>query len=733
MIYLFNSKKQLNKIIPRNNIIEAVQTIELNGLYTFYMELPLFYKTNKGQLFNHKKSVDNATFIGHFDKQDRFQLYKIHERIVQDDSLIVEGVHLFFDEALAGDIIRDKRPTDDPANVACDVAFNGIGWRVSEYDVTPLKSTNFYYESPAECRKKIIETWNVELDYSLTFDGQKIVSKNIHVKNKLGEWTGKRFAYGSNVLQIKQQQSESEIVTAVIGRGKGEEVGDGYGRRINLANMNWSNDVVTKPYGQDYIELPSATEQYGYYENGVLKPRLQVAIFEDIEDRTELAKATYEYLIQNCVPKVSYETDVISVGDLNLGDEVGIIYKEVEIQRSARVQKLEVNLLNTDLTKISLGDYQYFKEDKAKINLQKKIDRVEKDTVDYITQLKLEFDNQYNDDKSYIEQKFNEAVDTAQAEVIAAETRMNTVIDTTRTELESDISTAKQEAITQAETNAKALTDSVRTDLNNAENRIDTALSDLGSDISEVDTKVINVSNDLATKVDKSIYDTAIDGLKTSDTAIKQDIANAQTLLDEHGTKIDTHDVEITNVKGQLSSKASQTSLDSLKGTVDKHTTSISQNATDIKTKANQSTVDTLNQTVTKQNTLISQNASDIKLKANQSTVDSLAGTVSNHTTLINQNADSVKVTASKIDNLSVGGRNLIPRTNFEKYETIPNGWQPFGDFTVVPSTSFYNVFITVKSHNPPSSTKIAIETPQTTEQVTAGEEYVLSLSLIHI
>ena len=713
MIYLFDSKKQLNKIIPRNNIIEAVQTIELNGLYTFYMELPLFHKTNKGQIFNHKKSVDNSTFIGHFDKQDRFQLYKIHDRIVQDDNLIVEGVHLFFDEALAGDIIRDKRPTDDTADVACDVAFNGIGWRVSEYDITTPKSTNFYYESPSECRTKIIETWNVELDYSLTFDGQKIVSKNIHVKNKLGEWTGKRFAYGSNVLQIKQQQTDAEVVTAVIGRGKGEEVGDGYGRRVNISNMNWSNDVVTKPYAKDFIELPSATEQYGYYENGVLKPRLQVVVFEDIENRRELAQATYEYLIQNCVPKVSYETDVVSVGDLNLGDEVGIIYKEVDILRKARVQKLEVNLLNTELTKISLGDYQYFKEDKAKINLQKKIDRVEQDTVDYITQLKLAFDTEYNAQTEYIEQKFNEAVDTAQAEVKSAETRMNNTLDTTRTELESDISTSKQDAITQADTNAKSLTDSVRTDLNNAENRINTSLSDLDSDISDVDTKVVNVSNDLANKVDKSIYDTAIGELKTSDTAIKKDIANAksdisnaktditnaktdienaqtdisnvktdianaktdienaqtdisnaQTLLDEHGTKIDTHDVEITNVKGQLSSKASQTSLDSLKGTVDNHTTSITQNANDIKTKANQSTVDTLNQTVTKQNTLISQNANEIKSKAEKAYVDTINNTVAKNSTLISQTSEKLQLTAESIDNLSVGGRNYIKDSN---------------------------------------------------------------------
>ncbi|RPF54727.1 phage tail spike protein [Abyssicoccus albus] len=674
MIYLFDSKKQLNKIIPRNNIIEALQTIELNGLYTFYMELPLFHKTNKGQIFNHKKSVDNATFIGHFDKQDRFQLYKIHDRIVQDDSLIVEGVHLFFDEALAGDIIRDKRPTDDTADVACDVAFNGIGWRVTEYDITTPKSTNFYYESPSECRTKILETWNVELDYSLTFDGQKIVSKNIHVKNKLGEWTGKRFAYGSNVLQIRQEQSDAEIVTAVIGRGKGEEVGDGYGRRVNLANMSWSNDVVKKPYAQDYIELPSATDQYGYYENGVLKPRLQVVVFEDIENRRELAQATYEYLIQNCVPKVSYETDVVSVGDLNLGDEVGIIYKEIDILRKARVQKLEVNLLNTELTKISLGDYQYFKEDKAKINLQKKIDRVEQDTVDYITQLKLAFDTEYNAQTEYIEDKFNEAVDTAQAEVKSAETRMNTVIDNTRKELENDISTAKQDAIEQSETNAKSLTDSVRTDLNSAESRINTSLSDLGNDISDVDTKVVNVSNDLATKVDKSIYDTTISDLKTSDTSIKKDIANAkkdlsnaktdisnaQNLLEEHGTKIDSHDVEITNVKGQLSSKASQTSLDSLKGTVDKHTTSITQNANDIKTKANQSTVDTLNQTVTNQNTLISQNANEIKSKAEKAYVDTINNTVEKNSTLISQTSEKLQLTAKSIDNMKIGGRNLL-------------------------------------------------------------------------
>ncbi|WP_411842111.1 phage tail spike protein [Salinicoccus sp. HZC-1] len=569
MIYLFNKSKRLQGMIPDNNFIDANQTVELNGLYLVNVELPLFYWSNQGQFYNHKKKFDDATFIGHFDQNNLFQLYKIHSRKVENENLLVEGIHIFFDEAKASEVIRDRRFIDSEVKPAVDAAFNPIGWYVKDYDVTERLDCNFYYETPVEARKKIIETWNVEIDYGLNFDGKKIISKDLYVKTKLGKWTGKRFNYGTNLLSISQEQSEAEVVTAVIGRGRGEESGDGYGRRIGFADISWSKDGITKPAGQDYIEIPAATAEYGYVEpDGTVKPRIGVAIFEDIEDKTLLAHSTYNYVIQNCVPKVAYKTTIANTGHLNLGDEVGILYKQVDIVKSARVQKLEINLLDYNLTKVDLGDYQHFKQDKAKLNLNKKINRVEYDSRSIITQMKEDFDVRYDAQVEAIDNAYQQAVIDANANIQAAEVRMrtdfdaewnqmtvdintakqnaidaanqnlqqttveiNNTISTTRTEMESDYNMKVQGAKDYADTQAQAKADAVQTNLNAFETEHQQLYDSVTSDIMDIDTFLGDKTQTLAQQF--ADVESDFESLRSDLGDVSGDLSTARTELQQ--------------------------------------------------------------------------------------------------------------------------------------------------------------------------------------------------------
>ncbi|KIX91475.1 hypothetical protein TP70_02385 [Staphylococcus microti] len=441
MIYLLNYKKELIKIIPEENFVSAYYEKEINGLYTCHLECPLFYKTNEGHLFNHKKWFDDAVFIGLFDKQKRFQIYKIHERVVQNEQLSVLGVHLFFDEAKAMDVIRDKRPNNIDAVTAVGLVFQNTGWEVADHDTTDLKSTTFYYVTPTEARKKIIETWNIEMDFGFVFDGKKVLSKELYIKKKLGSYTGKRFVYCNNILTIKQEQDSSEVFTAAIGRGKGEQVGDGYGRRINFADISWSTKGYKKPVNQDFIEITSATAQYGYYDDSLksMKPRFAVVEFDDIEDKKVLADATYDWLIHNCVPKVSYSTTVAEIGALDLGDEVAIIYKQVGIAKRARVQKIKVNMLNYAASTIDLGDYQYFKQDKVQAKTNKKIEAIKVENEHYVTRLKREFDANYEVQRDYMQQLVAEVETRAEAQVEAAEGRMRETLEAQKQETDSHL------------------------------------------------------------------------------------------------------------------------------------------------------------------------------------------------------------------------------------------------------------------------------------------------------
>src|SRR5699024_5639815 len=243
MIYLFDRAKKLQKIIPRKHIINATQTKVLNGIYQLAVEVPLFYETNKGTQYNYQKAVDKAEFAGHYDDKNKFQLYKIYGRNItaneQGEFLLFDSVHIFFDEAKAMGNIHDRRFRDSEAYAPAQVAFSSIGWTITDFDVTDRADINFYRASVTDAWNKLIETYDVEFDYELQFDGRKIISKNIIMKKKLGRWTGQRHAYGTNLLSLTQEQDESEVYTAAVGRGRGEEAGDGFGPRLEFGDIKW--------------------------------------------------------------------------------------------------------------------------------------------------------------------------------------------------------------------------------------------------------------------------------------------------------------------------------------------------------------------------------------------------------------------------------------------------------------------------------------------------------------
>ncbi|MEZ2459298.1 phage tail spike protein [Salinicoccus roseus] len=500
MIYLFDRQKKLQKIIPKRHLLSAIQTVELNGLYQLSVEVPLFYETKEGTQYNYKKNVEKAWFAGHYDRQKRFQLYKIHTRKVRADNkriLLFDGVHIFFDEAKAMGNIHDRRFRDYDVKPVADAAFNPIGWYVKDYDVTDTTDITFYRDSVANARSLIIEKFGVEFDYGLTFDGRKIISKDLYIKKRLGKWTGKRFAYGTNLLSLTQEQDESEVYTAAVGRGKGEESGEGYGPRVEFGDIEWSKDGITKPIGQNWIEIPSATAEYGYYENGEIHPRIAPeVIFENTENKQLLADSTYYWLLENCVPKATWKTDIARVGAHDLGDSVGVIYKQADIIKKARIHKMENNLLDDNLSKITLGDYQHFKTDRRQQSISAQLKRNRTDTQSYITQLKNEFDVRYEAQTTAIENAYEQAVIDANAETDAAEQRMSTALNEQKTTLEGQISTAKSQAITQAEQDATQKTDAVQSDLNHYKQQSDNRIQQIvGGDVSSITKSILDMND----------------------------------------------------------------------------------------------------------------------------------------------------------------------------------------------------------------------------------------------
>ena len=355
-MYLLDKKQRVRRWLKDNDFIEAEMTEEINAANQINFSMPL-----------KDRIADNIYYVAiptpH--SKQKYLLFKLLSERVQNDRIEYQGIEEAYDELKQYGYIKDIRPNDRTAEEMLKMVLEPTRWTLGNVPETNHQSTNFYYITYLEALQKIVGLFNIELTFEVTIDpkSNKITRRQVNVYNQQGQRTGKRFEYGSNLLTIEQEQDSQELITALVGRGKGEQVSeghddtpDGYGRRITFADVVWSKkdgNPVDKPAGQEYLVDPEATELYGFSDGS---PRIGLTVFEDIDDPTELIKATWKALQSLKRPKVSFKADVTDVGNLGLGDTVAIIRHDLKIEYFTRVYKVVHNLLDEQQNTIELGD-----------------------------------------------------------------------------------------------------------------------------------------------------------------------------------------------------------------------------------------------------------------------------------------------------------------------------------------------------------------------------------------
>ena len=362
MIYLFNQTEELIDVIDEASLADFTHTIELNQFDRASFEVPIDYKP---------EIIKKAQFFG-FQSRDRaFCLFRISEKSY-DIVLTIQGIDRA-ESDLHSFIIENKRPSGTADQVLSGI-LEGTGYQLGNVDgLTRTGKMSFYYISVRQALVKIIESYSCEFKIRYTFVENKIIGRYIDLNQRFGRVTGHQFEYGSNILNVTYEESSDEVVTALIGRGKGEQSTDetgeatgGYGRRIQFKDVVWSvsnGDPVDKPVGQNYVTNEAARNIYGLHQNGVIKHRFGVYTNEDIEDPIELLKATYKELQRLSVPIVTFKANLLDLAnaieqDIWIGDSVGIVRDQIGIAFEARIHKLTIDKLDNNRSVAELGDYQ---------------------------------------------------------------------------------------------------------------------------------------------------------------------------------------------------------------------------------------------------------------------------------------------------------------------------------------------------------------------------------------
>lgn len=355
MIYLFDHAEELVAELKAGDMESAEQEETLDGQFILTMTIKIYLEDK----------MQGVEFLAHRGQTqpDKIYMYRIVSAKNDDRTITYKAISVAFDDLRSYGYLRDRRPEKVNARGALEVVLSGSRWSVGIADETALASLYFYDSTRLEAISKIVETYSVNLDFRVRIVGNKIANRIVDVYKKRGRDTGKRFFYGSNAVSVVREQEQSDIYTAVIGRGKGEEKFDasgkatgGYGRKINFKDVEWKRskgDPLDKPLGQEYIELKEATARYGYSDG---TPRFKIITHQDTEDPALLLQQCYEDLISGSRPLVHFKATVENVGRLELGDTVRIIRKDLGIRYQARVFKVKRNLLDARLTQVEFGD-----------------------------------------------------------------------------------------------------------------------------------------------------------------------------------------------------------------------------------------------------------------------------------------------------------------------------------------------------------------------------------------
>lgn len=513
MIYLFNQTEELIDVIDEASLADFTHTIELNQFDRASFEIPVDYKPN---------IIKEARFFG-FQSRDRaFCLFRISEKSY-DIGLTIQGIDRA-ESDLHSFIIEDKRPGGTASDVLREI-LEGTGYQLGNVDgLTRTGRLSFYYISVRQALVKIIESYACEFKVRYTFVENKIIGRYIDLNQRFGRKTGHQFEYGSNILNVIFEESSDDVVTALIGRGKGEQSTDengeatgGYGRRIQFKDVVWSvskGDPVDKPAGQNYVTNELAKDVYGLHQNGEIKHRFGVYTNEDIEDPVELLKATYKELQRLSVPIVTFKANLLDLAnaieqDIWIGDSVGIVRDQIGIAFETRIHKLIIDKLDDNRSVVELGDYQTlqakdrstrqqaikeavsgFSEGLIEEAIANDVDRRNKEFDEKIRVNKLEFDNELQRAKERAEEIKRQISDEIDKKFQSFD---NAAINEARRKSEEALRQSGANALLAQE--AKRISERAKSEIDNLKSSSKTAIEQIEAFKTQYGTKLNEVKN----------------------------------------------------------------------------------------------------------------------------------------------------------------------------------------------------------------------------------------------
>ena len=360
MIYLFNHKEELIRIVPKSALISVKHSETLTDTHYVSDRLEVEMEDIPDDVLSESAYVA----IQKEDAYYKYHLFFIANVQIYDHIIHLECVQSGIEE-LRKSYVEDSRITQVTAVQAAEYLLQNTNWQLRYKPETEQKNLTFYFLSVFDGLLRVCDKFNLEMQFFVEISLNKIGARYIDLKKRIGDRTGQRVTYGHNALKIIKEEERAEFYTAVIGLGNSEIISvpeanddrrNGYSRKKNFKDLVWTKpqNPLNKPKGVPYLELAELTEKYGIKSDTGMRPRIGKVDF-DTDDPNELIQMTYDYLVANAHPKVTFSTTTAYLKG-EIGDTVRVVRPDMNIDYETRIFDIKRERLSNEVIEIKLGD-----------------------------------------------------------------------------------------------------------------------------------------------------------------------------------------------------------------------------------------------------------------------------------------------------------------------------------------------------------------------------------------
>jgi phage minor structural protein, N-terminal domain protein len=360
VIYLFNHKEELIRIVPKSALISVKHSETLTDTHYVSDRLEIEMEDIPDDVLSESAYVA----IQKEDAYYKYHLFFIANVQTYDHIIHLECVQSGIEE-LRKSYVEDSRITQVTAVQATEYLLQNTNWQLRYKPETEQKNLTFYFLSVFDGLLRVCDKFNLEMQFFVEISLNRIGARYIDLKKRIGDRTGQRVTYGHNALKIIKEEERAEFYTAVIGLGNSEIVSvpeanddrrNGYSRKKNFKDLVWTKpqNPLNKPKGVPYLELAELTEKYGIKSDTGMRPRIGKVDF-DTDDPNELIQMTYDYLIANAHPKVTFSTTTAYLKG-EIGDTVRVVRPDMNIDYETRIFDIKRERLSNEVIEIKLGD-----------------------------------------------------------------------------------------------------------------------------------------------------------------------------------------------------------------------------------------------------------------------------------------------------------------------------------------------------------------------------------------